>query len=107
MLLIDDIDWLDLSHKHGLLGSIVAEGPPRTNRVSIVFTVFSLVTVFLDDHWDYLEMVEVVQLLLLLSEILNYLASHEIPFQFLNIIFDIFGFVGDGKVEGVVPQAEV
>jgi hypothetical protein len=85
----------------------VAEGPPRTNRVSIVFTVFSLVTVFLDDHWDYLEMVEVVQLLLLLSEILNYLASHEIPFQFLNIIFDIFGFVGDGKVECVVPQAEV
>ena len=31
VLLIDDIDWLDLSHKHGLLGSIVAEGPPRTN----------------------------------------------------------------------------
>ncbi len=52
-------------------------------------------------------MVEVVQLLLLLSEILNYLASHEIPFQFLNIIFDIFGFVGDGKVECVVSQAEV
>ena len=80
MLLINYVDWLDLSHKHGLLSSIMAEGPPRTNRISVVFNGCSLITVFLNDHWYDFEVVEVVYLLLLLSEILNHLAGHEISF---------------------------
>lgn len=51
-------------------------------------------------------MVEVVYLLLLFSEVLHHLASHEIALQLLNVVFDVLGFMGDREVKGIVPQAE-
>ena len=60
VLLIDNVNWLNLRHKHGFLSSVMTESPSRTNRVSIVLAVFSLVAVFLDDHRNYFKMVKVV-----------------------------------------------
>ena len=59
MLFVYDIDGLDLRHEHGLLGGLVIDYEAGSYGVSIILWG-SLAILGLDDHWDYLEMVEEV-----------------------------------------------
>lgn len=76
MLLIDDVNGFDLSHKHGFLCRLMVESRSRSDRIPVI--LITVLAVTFNHHWDDLEMVEVVQLLRFGLEILHDLAGVEI-----------------------------
>ena len=59
MLFVNNIDWLDLSHKHDLLSGLIVESPTRSDGVSVILNRF-FGAFGLHNYWYDLEMVEKV-----------------------------------------------
>lgn len=52
-------------------------------------------------------MIVKVDFIFFLSEVLNEFSCGQVSFQILNVVFDDFGFVGDGEVEEVIAKTEL
>ena len=106
MLAIDDVDGLNFRHEHDSFNRIVGEiDHTRAQGVSVVLLVLLAVSAF-DNNWNDLQVVEVILPALLFLEILHKLPRLDISLQLLDVVLDIFGLVGNWKVEVLASIAE-
>lgn len=106
VLAIDDVDGLNFRHEHDSFDRIVGEiDHTRAQGVSVVLLILLPVGAF-DNHWNDLQVVEVILPALLFLEILHKLPRLDIALQLLDVVLDILGLVGNWKVEVLASIAE-
>lgn len=104
MLLVNYVNRLYLSEKHQTLERFIAIAEPRSQRISVVLTRLRFLAVAFDYHWDDFDVVEEVELSILVFEILDNSAIIDISFEIFDVVLDVFGFVGNWKIESIVSQ---